>query len=211
MKIRPGILFLLFRAWRNGMKLTKSRTTNALIFVVTGTPGTGKTTWAHTIGKKFKWAVKNDKTLAREHKAVVQHDALNHEDIVDITKWTSFLKKELKHANQSLVLEGHLFSEMKLPVEGVIVLTCPVKELEKRLRKRKYSELKIQDNLFCEDTNYVQEQVRKHYSGVPVLVLDTHKPKKVLRERMLNWIQSTIRGKYREIHSRTRTPTRIRS
>ena len=193
------------------MKLTKTRSTNALMFVVTGTPGTGKTTWAKEIGKKFKWEVKNDKTLAHEHKAVFTHDTINHEDVVDITKWSPFLKKELKHAQDSIVLEGHLFCEMRLPVNGVIVLTCPVKELEKRLRKRKYSEVKIQDNLFCEDTKYVLEQVRKHYSGVPILVLDTHKPKKVLRERMLNWIQSILRGKYREIHSRTRTPTRIRS
>jgi adenylate kinase len=193
------------------MKLTKFSPTRPLIFVVTGTPGTGKTTWSHVIGNAFSWDVKNDKVLARNHARVFAHDSIHHEDVVDITKWGPLLKNELKHAQHTIVLEGHLFCEMRLPADGVIVLTCPVKELEKRLRKRKYPELKIQDNLFCEDTQYVQGQVKKHYAGIPILVLDTHKPKKVLRERMLNWIQSILRGKYREIHSRTRTPTRGRS
>lgn len=187
------------------MPLTKNNQSTGLTIVVTGTPGTGKTFWAKELGKALRTKVVSDKQLAHAHPSTFTVDTKAHEDVVDITKLAGFIQKEWKGRKTPLIAEGHLLCEMKLPADAIIVLTCQLNELEKRLEKRKYSELKIQDNLFCEEENYCLKQAKTNYSHVPMLVIQTHKPKKVIRERMLDWIQSIRRGKFREISYRTRT------
>ena len=84
---------------------------------------------------------------------------------VDVQK---FRKKFLQaFAGKSFVAEGHLFCEFAIPrVDVVVVLRCNPKLLEKRLHKRGYAEVKVQDNLACELAGYCGRKAGKFYGKV---------------------------------------------
>src|SRR3989344_3005263 len=103
-----------------------------MIIIVTGCPGTGKT----TIAKK----------IARQKK-------LNN-----------FLIKMIKK-EKNLVLDSHLSHYIQSKyVDKCIVTKCDLKELKKRLKKRKYSKEKIRTNLHCEifDVCHIEALENKH-------------------------------------------------
>lgn len=136
--------------------------------IITGTPGTGKTTLAGMLGKKLKAKVINELRLAKK-KGIAEKTGKELE--VDLKKLKSILLKEFKK-HERLIIEGHLLCELKLPVDLVIVLKCNPKLLEERLRKqRNYSEEKIMDNVFCEETRYCLAKALKNYSRQKVIQL----------------------------------------
>ncbi|MEK6902829.1 MAG: AAA family ATPase [archaeon] len=163
-----------------------------LTLVITGTPGTGKTQLAQFLKKKMKFHVLEEKSLIQKHGIGTWDKEMNEWD-VDVQHLKKAILQELKKIKKSTLIVGHLSCEISLPVNGVIVLKTPVKELEKRLRARKYSEVKIQDNLFCEETKYVEIRVRKHYAGKPIRVISTGRPKKVVNDTIGAWIKAHIR------------------
>src|SRR3989338_7729746 len=123
-----------------------------MIIVITGTPGTGKSVLAKFVAKKYKLSLVQDKVFARKNKCG-KIDAKTKEFEVDLQKFRKKIKEFLKTRSNS-VLEGHLFCEFPLKADKVFVLTCEPKILEKRLRKRNYSEVKVLDNVFCEQEGY---------------------------------------------------------
>lgn len=130
--------------------------------IITGVPGTGKTTLAGMLGKKMKARAINELRLAK--KEGIAEKKGNREFEIDLNKLKGILLKELKK-HESLIIEGHLLCELKLPVDLVIVLRCRPKTLEERLRKsRAYPEEKIMDNVYCEETGYCLEQAKKNYA-----------------------------------------------
>jgi adenylate kinase len=148
-----------------------------IIWLVAGTPGTGKTTLSQKIAPLLHARILEEKTLVRK-KGVGGWNTQTKEYDVDIHALKKELLSQIAHTPKNLIIVGHLSCEFSLPVNHVIVTRCPRSTLEKRLRKRKYSEVKIQENLYCEEENYVLERVKKHYSRSKIIVLSTHRPKK---------------------------------
>lgn len=149
-----------------------------ITILITGTPGTGKSTIAKSLGKKLKALVVNEKNFCQKEKCATL-DPKTKEWEIDLKKYkTAFTRYAKQHSSKPIILEGHVACEVNLPVSKIIVLMCNPVELGYRLAKRKYSELKIQENMFCEATNYCAENVRKHYRGKKVLKVDTstHSP-----------------------------------
>ncbi len=162
-----------------------------ITLLLVGTPGVGKTTLAQSIAKPLHAQIISEKAFVRQHRLGEWNTTQTNEYEVDIFRYQKKMNAFLHTTpNRNIIIEGHLGCEGRLNVKGVIILTCPLSALESRLRKRKgYSELKIQDNLFCEEQKYCQNQAKKNYSGKPILVLSTHRPKKVIRDRVIDWIR----------------------
>ncbi len=131
-----------------------------MLIVITGTPGTGKTTIANKIGEKIGFEVINEKEFALKHK-IGEFNKLNELEI-DLNELKQQLMKKI-NSTKNLILEGHLLCEIKLPADTCIVLTTKTKTLEKRLKKRKYTDEKILDNIYCEETKYCLNKTKKNY------------------------------------------------
>jgi len=120
--------------------------------IITGTPGTGKTSVAEALHEKTGWPI-------------IRANDLVHREYVDTRKlrmkalWTI---KNMKDA----ILEGHLFCEVKLPVDHVIVLRTRPDVLLQRLKPRNYPEKKIQENIMAEMLDYCLSRAEKKYDDV---------------------------------------------
>ncbi|MBN1941089.1 MAG: AAA family ATPase [Candidatus Diapherotrites archaeon] len=141
--------------------------------IITGTPGTGKTAIAKALGKKIRHKVVNEKEFCTR-RGIGKYDRKLGERIIPITKLARELNKFLA-GHEKTILEGHLLCEAKLKADTAIVLTLPPKELEKRLRKRNYSEVKIQENIWCEETQYCKKKALKNYGKKKLVIVKGEK------------------------------------
>lgn len=128
--------------------------------VITGVPGTGKTEIAGKIGKKLKYNILNEKDFALKTKTGKKN---GKEIEIDTVKFRKKINEFLK-TEKNIIIEGHVLCEIKIKADLVFLLRTKPELLEKRLKKRKYNEVKIQDNLFCERTDYCRKKCLENYS-----------------------------------------------
>ena len=111
------------------------------MIIITGTPGTGKTSVAEELAKLTKRSVIHLNDYIKEN-FDVEYDPAYESYSVD-TK----LIKELDFGDA--IVEGHLAHFIKRS-EMTVVLRCDPRELIKRLEKRGWSERKIAENVVAE-------------------------------------------------------------
>jgi len=134
--------------------------------IITGTPGTGKTTLAKKLGQKLKLNVINEKDFALKHSI----GKFNDQNELEIP-----IKKFEQKANQYLskhdgiIMEGHVLCEAKLKADYVLLITINPEELEQRLESRNYPAEKIMDNVFCEGIQYCKKHVERNYKKSRIL------------------------------------------
>lgn len=141
--------------------------------IVTGTPGTGKTTIAKALAKRTRHAYINEHSFCLQH-CIGEIDKKSRELIVDTKELEKALKRVLAK-EKDFVLEGHLVCETKLPVDLVVVLGCDETLLDKRLKKKRYSDEKVLDNLHCESANYCLKKALENFGKARVLRVDSSK------------------------------------
>lgn len=135
--------------------------------IITGTPGTGKTSVADALGKimglpvtHVNNIVKSGLIKTRKEKGCIAPDM-------------HALQRALEHKQG--IIEGHLACEFPLKGSKVIVLRCAPQVLEKRMKKRKYSAAKIRENLEAEALDYCLILAEKNYGARNVAQVDTTK------------------------------------
>jgi broad-specificity NMP kinase len=143
----------------------------ALLIGVTGTPGSGKSSFASTLSKKtgFK-AVEINSVLESLHAYRTDRDGTK---IADLKKLEKAIKKTAGKGN--LILVGHLAQELDLPYSCMIVMRIGIGKLNARLERRKYGKAKLVENLVCEATDYCGAMSRKRPG--PVLEIETEREK----------------------------------
>jgi adenylate kinase len=137
------------------------------IIVITGCPGSGKTTIARMLSRKLKANVLSLTDFIIKNKIF---EYQNNEKVVDIKKLKKILEKEIKKISKKekfLIVEGHLACDFSISYSAkVIVLRRSLNILKKEMEKRKYSLKKISDNLILEAFDYFGENSKKHYKNV---------------------------------------------
>ena len=144
------------------------------VIIITGTPGTGKTYLAKKLSKKFKFQYIDVNELINKNKLAEGYDKKRKCKIIDIKKLNKFLIDLIKKSKNNLIIDSHL--SHYLPnryVDLCIVTKSNFKTLKKRLKNKKYSKEKINENLECEifDICFNEALERKH----KILVIDTSK------------------------------------
>lgn len=121
-----------------------------MIILITGVPGTGKSTVAKLLCKKLNAQEIDVLELARQKKLITGYDWETGSMIVDETKLTAAVKKIVK-AGQNYIIGSHLAHFISPKISKIcVVLRCNPIVLEKRLKKRGYVKEKIYDNMMCE-------------------------------------------------------------
>lgn len=120
--------------------------------IITGVPGTGKTSVANVLAEKTGWPI-------------IRANDLVHREYVDTRKLRMKALWTIKNMDNA-ILEGHLFCEVKLPVDHVIVLRTRPDVLEERLKPRGYPEKKIRENVMAEMLDYCLSRAEKKYGEV---------------------------------------------
>lgn len=146
-----------------------------MIHIVTGTPGTGKTTFAKKFAsdKGFKYV--DGKNVIKKFGLVEEYDSKNNSEVIDEHRFAEVCESLIMKSNsirESLIIDSHL-SQFINPkyVNMCFVTHCDLKELEKRLIERGYSKSKIRDNLDAEI--FKECELEAEEAGFKIKVIDT--------------------------------------
>ncbi len=121
-----------------------------MVIIVSGCPGTGKTTIAKKIASQKKLKYVDVNQIIKDNKLYSYYNKKEKTYVVDVKKLNKFLINFIKK-DKNVVIDSHLSHYLPSKyVDECIVTKCDLKELKKRLEKRKYSREKIKVNLDCE-------------------------------------------------------------
>ena len=163
------------------------------VICVTGSPGTGKTAVAKKLSLKYDLYYLDVNKIVNQYKLSSGYDRKRKTNIVDTDKLNRrligiigffkkynhignavmskargtipFKKGNIKQKYKGIIIDSHLSHYMpKKYVNLVVVAKCGIGELNKRLKKRKYSRAKIRENLQAEifDVCHNEAVMKKH-------------------------------------------------
>jgi len=139
--------------------------------VLTGTPGTGKSLASRALAGLTGGQLVDLNEFAARHKLFLRERGAFGERTVDLGKMKRALASFLE-GKKNFVVEGHLACEFRVPADVVVVLRCDPRVLRKRLKKRKYSEEKIRENVLAELLDYCLIKAVENYGKTRVLQVD---------------------------------------
>lgn len=135
--------------------------------IVSGTPGTGKTTVAKALAKKLKTRYLNVNRLIKPYRLAENYDKKRKTKIIDIKKLNQAINNEINKTRKRCIIDSHLAHELpKKSVALTIITTCNLKTLQKRLKKRNYSKEKIRENLDAEIFDTCYEEAKERHQHV---------------------------------------------
>lgn len=134
------------------------------VIIVSGTPGTGKTTLAKKFAKEQKLKYIDVNEVIKENNLSEGYDKKRDSQIIDTKKLNKELIGIIKK-EKDVIIDSHLSHYIpKRYVSKCIITKCNLKTLKKRLQKRGYSKEKIRENLDAEifDTCKIEAEEKKH-------------------------------------------------
>ncbi|MBU0536259.1 MAG: AAA family ATPase [Nanoarchaeota archaeon] len=145
------------------------------IVIVTGTPGTGKTTLAKKLARKHKYEYIDVNEVVRKNKLSEGYDRKRKTKIVDEKRLAKVLENVIKQARKEkrrLIIDSHM-SHYISPnlVDLCIVTRCSLKKLASRLKKKGYHKAKIDENMECEIMDIILEEAK--HAGHKIKVVET--------------------------------------
>ena len=141
--------------------------------MITGTPGTGKTSLAKTLAKKLKIKYLNVNKVIQEYKLREKYERKRQTYIVNEKKLSKILVRLIKEY-KDLIIDSHLSHFIpKKHVDICIVTKTDLKVLKKRLEKRKYSKAKVKENLDAEIFEICHTEAQDQ--GHNIILVDTTK------------------------------------
>lgn len=149
-----------------------------IVVIISGTPGTGKTTIAKILANRIDSALISLNELISNKNFIVEYDEKRDTNVADMDKTTKYLKEKLdrlkKRTTEHVIIEGN-FSDI-VPNEYIdyaVVLRCNPDVLNGRLIKRGYKKEKIKENIQAEILGTCANYILEKNLQVPLLEFDT--------------------------------------
>ena len=148
--------------------------------IISGTPGTGKTTISNNLCKFINANVISLNKLVIEERYILEYDTERETSVVDekrlLNNLYSIIKEFDRNSMDYLIIEGH-FSEIipKDYIDYVIILRCDPDELYARLYKRGYKKGKIIENVQSEILGNCVSYFIEKKLNLPLYEIDTTK------------------------------------
>jgi adenylate kinase len=144
------------------------------VFVITGTPGTGKTTISTRVAKKMSADRLSVTELIRKHQLQAGFDYKRRTRIVDLRKTRAKLRRLLKGGAGVVILDTHLPDAVpKDVVKKVIVLRCDPRILKSRLQAKGWNARKVRENVLAEILDSCLMAALGYYGARRIIQLDT--------------------------------------
>ncbi|MFH2020917.1 MAG: adenylate kinase family protein [archaeon] len=145
------------------------------VIIVSGTPGTGKTTYAKKLAKEMKVKYVNVNKVIDDLNLSEGFDKERDTKIIDISK----LKKaliELIKKEKDVVIDSHLSHYLPNKfVDKCIITKCNLKELKARLENRGYSKKKVRENLDAEIFDVCRVEAKENGHHIEIIDTSTQK------------------------------------
>ena len=143
-----------------------------LSILLTGVPGTGKTSISREWCTKSNWAYLSLNELVKAEGLYSGRDERDGARIVEMGKLEAAANDWLLAMHSPAIIEGHLGCDIKLKVDRVLVLRLHPGVLVERLRARKYNAYQLGENKMAELLDYCTLQSIKNYGERKVYELD---------------------------------------
>lgn len=122
------------------------------VFLITGTPGVGKTTVSQMLAVKLKALHVDIAKLVTGEKITSGYDEKRQTLIADTIKLAKRIQEITSKSSRIVIVDGHYATDVmpKDQVAKVFVLRCHPEELERRMEERGFPGSKIKENLAAE-------------------------------------------------------------
>lgn len=143
--------------------------------MITGTPGTGKTTLAKQLARRIDAEYISLTPYVTKHRLYRGLDLHRRTKIVDLARTRRSLGRAFSGVKGMVVVDSHV-SEGIVPghmAKLVVVLRCHPKTLEARLRAKKWASSKIRENVLAEILDSCLTAAVGYYGTRNVMQIDT--------------------------------------
>ena len=140
------------------------------LIIITGTPGTGKSTIAAWLSKKLNWKHINLHNYYKQISTNYDRSARCYD--IDLKKLEELI---IQLKNENIILDTHISHHLPKKIVDLCIITeCNnIKKLKNRLTKRKYSKQKIKENLQAELLHIcLDEAIENNHKPI---IIDTSK------------------------------------
>jgi len=162
-----------------------------MILAISGTPGCGKTQTSKQLATMLSSEHIELTEFIKKHNVSESFDEETQSLVVDMDVLNTAITTQLA-TNKSYVIDGHFSHEIEC-IDGCIICTCDITELNKRLIERGYDEKKVRENLDSEIFQICYTESIEN--GVPTSIIECTTPvseselERVYKE-LLNLIKS---------------------
>jgi adenylate kinase len=143
--------------------------------IVTGTPGTGKTTFAKKLAKEIGADYVALTEFVSERKLYTGFDRERDSRVVNLARVHASLNRLLLQTRRPTIVDTHI-PEGIIPkdlVKLVFVLRCHPRILEGRLSRKKWRQIKVRENVLAEMLDVCLINAVKWFGLSRVVELDT--------------------------------------
>jgi len=168
--------------------------------LITGTPGTGKTTFSLYFSNTHNYYYINVNELVLKYNLFLDYDPRRKSHVIDVNKVRYMLRKSLRNIN-NVIIDTHIIEVVPKYIDFVIVFRLNPFKLKEILKSRGYDENKVAENVEAEflglcasdaykrfdDKVFELDVTNKTFSDIERFVFDVGEGK--IESSVIDWIE----------------------